>query len=117
MFVAMAAATIGLDPRETAGGITAILMALSDVRTELYTPGREATMTHPQKHIDDLTNEADERELVARLTPDRQTRLRNEMRANELRKRISVLKQRIAKLSHDHPRGDGTRDGAREKAS
>ena len=60
-------------------------------------------MVHPQKHIEDLDKQAVERELVSRLSPDRDTQLKNEQRANELRKRVDTLKQRLAKLTRDHP--------------
>jgi len=42
--------------------------------------------------------EADERELVSRFTPDRDTRLKNELHAGEIRNRIATLKERLAKL-------------------
>jgi len=61
-------------------------------------------MTHPRKHVDDLAAEGTERELVSQLTPDRDTRLRNEQRANDLRKRINTLNERIAKLMRDQPK-------------
>ena len=60
-------------------------------------------MVHPQKHIEDLDKQAVERELVSRLSPDRDTQLKNEQRAKELRKRVDTLKQRLAKLTRDHP--------------
>jgi len=60
-------------------------------------------MTHPQKHIDDLENQASDRELVRLLSPDRATRLKNKSRAVELRSRIATLKARLAKLKVDYP--------------
>ena len=60
-------------------------------------------MVHPEKHIEDLDNQAIERELVSRLSPDPDTQLKNEQRAKELHKRVDKLKQRIAKLTRDHP--------------
>ncbi len=59
----------------------------------------EATMAHPQQDIEKLAARAQERELISRLTPDPTTRLRNELQAAEIRKRIKMLKQRLAKLS------------------
>jgi hypothetical protein len=60
-------------------------------------------MVHPQKHIDHLADEALERELVAQLSPDHDTQLRNRQRAGDLRKRIDALRRRLAKLTRDHP--------------
>ena len=60
-------------------------------------------MTHPQKHIDDLEDQASERELVRLLSPDRATRLKNEARAVELRDRIATLNERLAKLNSNDP--------------
>jgi len=61
-------------------------------------------MINPQKHIDDLEDQAAERELVRLLSPDRATRLKIESRAVELRNRIATLKARLAKLNLDHPK-------------
>jgi len=61
-------------------------------------------MIHPQKHIDDLKDQASERELVRLLSPDRVTRLKNDSRAVELRRRIATLKARLAKLNFAHPK-------------
>ena len=60
-------------------------------------------MASPYRHIDDLIREADVRELVSQLTPHRETRLKNELRANEIRDRVTTLKDRLAKLTRDHP--------------
>lgn len=60
-------------------------------------------MVSPHRHIDDLITEADERELVSQLTPHRETRLKNELRANQLRNRIAMLKARLARLNRDYP--------------
>jgi hypothetical protein len=60
-------------------------------------------MAHPQKHIDHLADEAVDHDLVAQLSPDRATQLRNKQRASDLRARIGILEQRIARLTRDHP--------------
>jgi hypothetical protein len=60
-------------------------------------------MVHPQKHIDHLADEAIDLDLVAQLSPDHATRIRNQQRASDLRTRIGILKQRIARLKRDHP--------------
>ena len=54
-------------------------------------------MASPSRHIDDLMREADVRELVSQLTPHRETRLKNELRAFEIRDRITTLEERLAK--------------------
>jgi len=60
-------------------------------------------MPHSQKQIDDLEDQASERELVKLLSPDRATRLRNESRAVELRNLIATLKARLARTSPPRP--------------
>ena len=60
-------------------------------------------MTDPQKHIEQLEKIAIERELVAQLTPNKDTRRLNEQRAGTLRKRIGVLNARLNRLTKDHP--------------
>ena len=60
-------------------------------------------MASASRHIDDLRREADERELISQLTPHRETRLKNELRANEIRNRITTLEERLAKLTRRHP--------------
>lgn len=60
-------------------------------------------MTHPQRHIDDLEDQASNHELVRLLSPDRATRLKNESRAMAIRSRIATLTARLAKLKRDHP--------------
>ena len=61
-------------------------------------------MTQPQRQIDDLEDQASERELVRLLSADQATRLKSESRAVELRNRIATLKARLAKLSFAHPK-------------
>jgi hypothetical protein len=60
-------------------------------------------MTHPQKHIDDLEDQASERELIGLLTSDRETRLKHRFLAGELRNRVATLTARLAKLKRDDP--------------
>jgi len=60
-------------------------------------------MASPYRHIDDLIREADNRELISQLAPDRETRLKNELSATKLRERIAALKARLATLKHDYP--------------
>ena len=60
-------------------------------------------MAHPEKHVEDLGKQAVEHELVAQLTPNYTTWLKNELRAAELRRRIEALKKRVAPPTRDHP--------------
>ncbi len=60
-------------------------------------------MAHPDKRIEELERQAAERAIVSQLTPDRETWLKAELRAAELRRRTEALKQRVARLPHVHP--------------
>jgi hypothetical protein len=66
-------------------------------------------LNNPSRPIDDLANEASEHDLVSQLTSDRETRVRHELLASEIRKRISTLKARLTKLAHDHPQKTASR--------
>ena len=59
-------------------------------------------MVQPEQDIEDLDRRATKCERVAQRTPNYETWLKNELRAAELRRRIDVLKQRLAKLPHIH---------------
>jgi len=63
----------------------------------------EAALASPYRHIDDFIEEASTHELTSQLTPHRETRLKNELRANQLRERIAMLNARLAKLKHTLP--------------
>jgi hypothetical protein len=51
-----------------------------------------------KKHIDDLKDQASERELIGLLTSDPETRLKHRTRTVEIRDRIATLTARLAKL-------------------
>jgi hypothetical protein len=60
-------------------------------------------LASPYRHIDDLVDEASNRELVSQFTPDRKARLKNESRVTEIRNRIAILTARLAELRRYHP--------------
>jgi hypothetical protein len=61
-------------------------------------------MTHPQERIEKSATGLERREIVSQLAPDRNTRRTNELQAAEIRQRIKMLNQRLAKLSPAPPK-------------
>ena len=60
-------------------------------------------MDQTKQDIEDLDRHATKCERVAQRTPHYETWLKNELHAAELRRRIEVLRQRLAKLPHVRP--------------
>jgi hypothetical protein len=64
----------------------------------------EATMAHPEERIEKSAARLERGEIVSQLTPDRNTRPTNELQAAEIRQRIKILNQRLAKLTPAPPK-------------